>query len=87
MDAEVYDQEPHLALFGGSETGFELYESLVKQVFQLKHIFNLHHIDMFLEIGFDQREVSESFFEELGLLFEYFPDSASIDRVVHVHGF
>ncbi len=42
---------------------------------------------MFIEIGYDQYEVSKNTLEELGLSFEYFPDSATIARVIHIWGF
>lgn len=87
MDASVVKHEPHSALFWGKNTGFELYEKLIKQCFQLKHIFALPEIHIFVEIGFDQYEYSKKYLEDFWLWFEYFRDSASIYRVIHIHGF
>lgn len=87
MDKNVIDQEPDSALYGGEKTGFELYEKLIKQCFQLKEIHKLKNIDLFIEIWFDQKEVSQVFLEKLGLSFEYFLDSANIARVIHIKGF
>lgn len=65
MARSVIDHEPDSALYGGEKTGFELYEKLIKQCFQLKNILSLENITLFIEIGFDQYEVSKSFLEEL----------------------
>ncbi len=87
MAASVIEHEPDSALFGGKKTGFELYEEFIKQCFQLKNILKLENITVFIEIGFDQYEVSKKFLEELGLQFEYFPDSSNIQRVVKIYNF
>ncbi len=87
MDTQVLEHEPHSALFWWPETGFELYQACIKQCFELKHIHQLQSIHMFIEIGFDQRDVSQEFLESLWLSFEYFSDNASIDRVVYITGF
>lgn len=87
MAASVIEHEPDSALFGGEKTGFELYEEFIKQCFQLKNILKLENITVFIEIGFDQYEVSKKFLEELGLQFEYFPDSSNIQRVVKIYNF
>ncbi len=79
--------EPKNALYGGEKTGFELYETLIKQCFQLKNIAQLKSIDLFIEIGFDQYEVSKNFLQELGLRFEYFSDTHKISRVIHISSF
>ena len=87
MDASVVKHEPHTALFWGKDTWFELYERLIKQCFQLKHLFGVPDIHLFLEIWFDQYEVSQKLLQDFWLWFEYFQDSARIYRVVHIHGF
>lgn len=87
MDASVIQNEPHGALYGGEETGFELYKKFFKQVFGLQKIFSMSHIEVLIEIGYDQYEISKQYFEELGLSVEYFYDSSSIARVVYVTGF
>jgi len=87
MDESVIKFEPDLALFGGSKTGFEFYEDLVKQCYTFKKIYHVKKIAVFIEIGFDQYEVSKKFLGELGLKFEYFKDSNTIPRIIKVTGF
>lgn len=87
MDKNVVTQEPDLALYWWEYTGFELYEKLIKQCFQLKQVHKIKNIELFIEIGFDQYEVSKKFLESLGLSFEYFQDNANIQRVIHIEGF
>ena len=87
MDQSVRDHEPDIALYGGAETGFELYQKLIKQCFQIQQIHALESIDLFIEIGFDQKEYSEKYLQELGLSFTYFPDNAGKSRVIYIYGF
>ena len=87
MDASVVKHEPDSALYGGEKTGFELYELLIKQCFQMKQIHKLKDIHLFIEIGFDQYEHSKKFLSDLGLSFVYFTDSANIQRVISIEGF
>jgi len=87
MDPGVVKNEPHTALFWGPDTGFELYEKLIKQCFQMREVHKLEEIHMFIEIGFDQKGVSKCFLEEMWLKFEYFMDSSNIERVIYISGF
>lgn len=87
MDRNVVRHEPDSALYGWSKTGFELYETLIKQCFQMKQIHKLKDIHLFIEIGFDQYEHSKQYLSDLGLSFVYFQDSANIYRVVSIEGF
>ena len=87
MGTSTLIHEPNIALYWGRETGFELYKTLIRQCFQVKEIHKIKSIDLFIEIGFDQHGVSKECLEELGLSFEYFSDSATIQRVIHVWGF
>lgn len=87
MDKSVIAHEPNLALYGWEETGFELYEELIKQCFQIKEIYKVPHIHLFIEIGFDQYEHSQKFLQDLWLTFEYFADSANIQRVISIYDF
>lgn len=84
MDKEVLANEPHIALFWWIETGFELYEKLINQIFEFKKIYNLEQIVLFIEIGFDQREYSEKYLKNLNLRQEYFKDLWWIDRIVKI---
>lgn len=87
MDTKVIENEPGIALYGWEKTWFELYEKLIKQCFQMKQVHKLWNIFMFIEIGFDQKDISSSFLRELWLSFEYFTDSSNIERVISITGF
>lgn len=87
MWVNVQKYEPYSALYGGKETGFEMYETLLKQCFQLKKIHDISRIDLCIEIGFDQREISQKVLESLWLQFEYFRDMTKIERVIHIFAF
>ncbi|MDD5769378.1 MAG: peptide chain release factor N(5)-glutamine methyltransferase [Candidatus Gracilibacteria bacterium] len=83
IDKNVLENEPHIALFGGEKTGFELYEKLIGQIFDLKKIYK-QNIILFIEIGFDQYYYSREFLQNLGLKFEYFKDLNGINRCVKI---
>lgn len=87
MDSKVVRNEPNRALYGGAKTGFELYEELIRQCFQIKQVHKLWAIHLFIEIGFDQKDVSRRYLQELGLWFEYFKDSSNIERVIYIKDF
>ena len=87
MDQQVIRNEPNRALYGWAKTGFELYENLIKQCFQMKQVHKIWEIHLFIEIGFDQKEHSEKYLRELWLSFEYFLDSAKIERVIYIKDF
>ncbi|NDK08515.1 HemK family protein methyltransferase [Candidatus Gracilibacteria bacterium] len=82
MDFSVYKFEPKTALYGGINTGFELYEELIKILMERRNLFNT--LDLFIEIGFDQYEISKKFLEEKGLKFEFFKDTNKIYRVIKI---
>jgi len=75
--------EPNMALYGWAETGFELYEKLIEQCLVLKKEYS--QIDLYIEIGFDQKEIAENFLKRKDLDFEFYKDSATIERVVTIH--
>lgn len=87
MDESVIKFEPDIALFGGSKTGFEFYEDLIKQCYSFKKIYNIEKITLIIEIGFDQYEISKKYLTELGLAFEYFQDTNKIQRIIKITGF
>ena len=85
IDKQVYKNEPKLALYWGEKTGFELYEKLIKQCIDLKNAFlSSNLLVLFIEIGFDQKEVVKSFLENAWLKFEFFKDANKIDRVIKI---
>lgn len=85
MDQEVLDNEPHIALFWWEKTGFEMYERLIGQIFELKNK-NIYkkNIVLFIEIWFDQYEYSRQYLSELWLSFEYFKDLQGIWRCIKI---
>lgn len=87
MDSKVVRNEPNRALYGWAKTGFELYEELIKQCFQMKQVHKLWEIHLFIEIWFDQKKHSKKYLEELWLSFVYFMDSAKIERVIYIKDF
>lgn len=84
MDKEVLENEPHIALFGWEQTGFEMYETLIHQIFKIKNIFQLEKIILFIEIWFDQSEYSRQYLSSQWLSFEYFKDLNGINRVIKI---
>ncbi len=81
INKEVVKFEPDLALYWWEKTGFELYEKLVFQILELKNKKTI----LFIEIGFDQKEIAISFFKKLKLKYEIFKDNKNINRCVKVY--
>lgn len=79
MSTETVYFEPNIALFWWKNTGFELYEKLIRQCLQLKK-----QIILFIEIWFDQKEFAENFLKNLNLKFEFFRDNSWIERCVKI---
>ncbi|MDP2090391.1 MAG: peptide chain release factor N(5)-glutamine methyltransferase [Candidatus Gracilibacteria bacterium] len=84
MDNETINFEPDIALYGGENTGFELYEKLILQCIELKKQNYLENMILFIEIGFDQKEVCEKFLNTLGISYEIFNDNSGIERCVKI---
>jgi methylase of polypeptide subunit release factors len=73
--------EPRLALFGGEQTGFEMYERLFAQIAGLQ----LAHFQLLCEFGFDQREIAESVLRGYPeWQSSFFTDYAGIERFAEV---
>lgn len=83
MDEKIIKFEPDLALYGWEKTGFELYEKLIYQTIKLKEEFK--NIVLFIEIGFDQKNIAKVFLKNLNLKFEIFKDNIWIDRCVKIY--
>lgn len=71
--------EPELALFGGDETGFEMYERLFSQLQDMKYRWC-----MLNEFGFDQREIAEKIIKNYGWKYEFFADYAGVERFAEI---
>lgn len=84
MSKETIQHEPHLALFGGQQTGFELYETLIFQIFELAKLYKIEKILLFIEIGFDQKEIAETFLQQQKLPFTIYKDNNWIERCVKI---
>ena len=75
--------EPKIALFGGEQTGFELYEKLFEQFSHLYHptILPSYHPTILFEFGFDQREHAEDILQGYpDWKYSFFADYAGIER-------
>lgn len=84
MDKEVLENEPHIALFWWEKTGFEMYEKLIWEIYELKKIYHFESIQAFIEIWFDQYEYSREYLSNQWLKFEYFKDLNTIYRVIKI---
>lgn len=72
--------EPKLALFGGEETGFELYEKLFQELNSVK-LWNCKSVKLLYEFWFDQREVAEEIVKKYPQWkYSFFADYAGIER-------
>lgn len=79
LDKEVFDYEPHLALFGGID-GLDIYRRIASEI--QKYTKKNSHV--FLEIGFAQgSQVSEIFSSKFSNC-EIIKDIDGKDRVVHL---
>lgn len=76
--------EPELALFGGDETGFELYERLFDQIAQSIRLSDYPTISLLIEFGFDQWEIAEKVIQSYGWKYEFFADYAGIERFCEI---
>lgn len=84
MDKDVYKNEPSIALFWWEKTGFEMYERLIWQIIDLKIIFPFSQFTLFIEIWFDQYDISQDYLQKMWLKFEFFKDFSNIWRIVKI---
>jgi len=84
MDKETIKYEPDTALYWWKKTGFELYEKLINQCIELKKKYDLNSIILFIEIGFDQKEICENYINKIWLKYEIFKDNSDIERCVKI---
>jgi hypothetical protein len=57
---------------------------LIKECIQLKKLNNLNSLILFIEIGFDQKEYSQKYLNNLNLQFEIYKDNSDIDRCIKI---
>lgn len=70
--------DPHLALYGGDETGFECIERFLTQV--LEYCATAASIRIMLEFGHDQTAIAQTTANRYGYQFESFADLSGIER-------
>ena len=85
INESVLKYEPNIALYWWKKTGFELYEKLIYDCLELNYVYNIWNLVLFIEIGFDQFEISKNFLKWLKLKFEFFKDNLFYNRVVKVY--
>lgn len=85
MSEETIKFEPNLALFWWEKTGFELYEKLIFQIIKLQEKIKRKNIILFIEIGFDQKNIAENFLKKENLKFEIFKDNYWIYRTIKIY--
>ena len=84
IDKETLQFEPNLALYWWKNTGFEVYERLIKEVISLKETTD-NNIILFIEIGFDQEIFSKDYLNNLNLRFKKFNDNNWICRCLKIN--
>lgn len=84
MSKETIAFEPSIALFWWKITGFELYERLLNQIFEIKNNNNFKNIVLFIEIWFDQYDYSNNYLNNYNLKFKYFKDNFWINRCIKI---
>lgn len=84
MDSETIKFEPDLALYWWRDSWFELYIQLIKECFLLKTNYNIKNLILFIEIGFDQKEICEKYLKEKWLKSTIFKDNWNIERCVKI---
>lgn len=84
MDYQTIKFEPKQALYWWKDTWFELYEKLIKQCIKLKKIIWKNFLSLFIEIWFDQKEVSKKFLISQKLDFYIYKDNSWIDRCIKI---
>ena len=84
IDSQTIKHEPNIALFWWKETWFELYETLIHQAQDLKNLFSLSVICLFIEIWFDQKQYSQQYLTSLWLNIQYFTDNSWIQRCIKI---
>ncbi|MDD2565988.1 MAG: HemK family protein methyltransferase [Candidatus Gracilibacteria bacterium] len=81
---EDVKEEPIMALFGGPNTGFELYEKFFNQVIELKKMYSNKEFSLICEFGYDQSDLAHSFFVDKEIEFKLFSDLSGVMRFIYV---
>lgn len=76
--------EPHLALFGGAETGFELYEKLFAQIPAFLEKYTPESLTILAEMGDDQEAIATKVLTSYGWKFSFFADCFGIRRFMRI---
>lgn len=76
--------EPRLALFGGAETGFELYEKLFSQIPDFLKKYTPKSLTILAEMGEDQEAIATEILTSYGWKFSFFADCFGIRRFIKI---
>ena len=76
--------EPGISLFGGTETGFELYERFFAQIPAFLEKYEPKKLLILAEIGDDQEVLATRTLETYGWDFSFFADCFGIRRFIRV---
>ncbi|MDD5197371.1 MAG: peptide chain release factor N(5)-glutamine methyltransferase [Candidatus Gracilibacteria bacterium] len=78
------EYEPKIALFGGEETGFELYEKLFAQIPAFLEKYHPEKLTLLAEMGDDQETFATKILAEYGWKFSFFADCFGIRRFMKI---
>lgn len=78
------EYEPEIALFGGKETGFELYEKLFSQIPPFLEKYTPKSLTLLAEMGDDQETIAKKILELYGWEFSFFADCFGIRRFMKI---
>lgn len=76
--------EPKIALFGGINTGFELYEKLFVQIEKFIEIYQPASLTIIAEMGDDQTDIATRILTRYGWTFSFFSDLRGIERFMKI---
>lgn len=85
MDKETVQYEPDLALYWWKDTWFELYETLINQLRNIKKEKNIQNIFLFIEIWFDQERYSQEYLKKLWFTYNLHTDNWWITRCIEIN--
>ena len=82
--SEDTKHEPEIALFGGLDTGFELYEQLFAQIPAFLERYHPEKLTILAEMGDDQEITATEVLSMYGWRFSFFPDCFGIRRFMRI---
>jgi methylase of polypeptide subunit release factors len=76
--------EPELALFGGQDTGFELYQKLFGQLETFIQKYKPLSLLILAEMGEDQKDIADAVMSTYGWKYSFFHDLLGIERFMKI---